>query len=335
MQPDLISHSRRAPGLVVGEEPLVSVCIPTYNGARFIDAALASVAAQDYERIEVVAVDDGSRDGTADRLRAWDARPLRLFVHRRNRGHTRTWNETVARSRGTLIKFLHQDDELCSDCVTRMVCALEGAPAAGLVFSRRHIAFEDVPAQQAREWLAVAGRLDRRFGDLAAVNHGPELLRRWAEAGFYENWIGEPSAVMVRRDSLACVGTFGPYVAQATDMELWARIMSRYDVCFIDDELAVFRVGTRSLSVRNRATRRGWLDRLWILESLAYDDAIARSLPQIEPLLGAERRQAFRSALRLGRVRDGSPVPVAPYLDYLRFRLLARLRPSHAPFGRL
>jgi glycosyltransferase involved in cell wall biosynthesis len=315
--------------------PLVSICVPTYNGARFVDRALDSIAAQEYPGLEVVVVDDASTDGTVERIRARQDQPLRLFVHRRNRGHSATWNETVARAHGTLIKFLHQDDELRGDCVTRMVGALESAPRAGLVCSRRRIAFEDVPDEEAAAWLEAAGRLDLLLGPLGPVNDGRELLRRWIDGNLHGNAIGEPSAVMVRREALARVGGFAHHVAQATDMELWARIMAHYDVCFLDQELAVFRVGKGSLSFANRASRDSWLDRLWILEALSHDDDVRRAFPQLAEPLAAERRQAFRSALRLGRVREGPPVPVGPYLEYLRFRLGAALGRDRAPFARL
>ncbi|MDX6677167.1 MAG: hypothetical protein QOE31_1219 [Solirubrobacteraceae bacterium] len=319
----------------VNDLPLVSICLPTYNGERFVDAALDSIAAQDYPRIEVIAVDDGSTDGTADRLRGWCERPLRLVVHRRNRGHNATWNETVSRSCGAFVKFLHQDDELRPDCVTRMVSAIERAPTAGLVFSRRRVVFDDLSQQDARAWLQLAGRLDQKFGELAAVNRGPELLARWAAAGYHENWIGEPSAVMVRRSALAAAGLFAHDVIQATDMELWARIMARHDVCFIDDELALFRVSTPSLSFVNRRTRRAWLDRLWLFECLTHDAETAAMLPELGQLLHAERRQAFRSSLRLGRLRDGSSVPLRPYLRYARFRVLTQLGSRRSPYARL
>jgi len=319
----------------VNDVPLVSICLPTYNGERFIDAALASIAAQDYPCIEVIAVDDGSTDGTADRLRAWRKRPLRLVVHGRNRGHNATWNETVARSTGAFVKFLHQDDELRPDCVTRMVRTIEDAPTAGLVFSRRRVVFDDLSEQDARAWLELAGRLDQQFGELAPVNRGPELLQRWAAAGYHGNWIGEPSAVMVRRSALTGAGLFAHHVIQATDMELWARIMARHDVCFIDDELAMFRVSTPSLSFVNRRTRRAWLDRLWLFECLMHDAETAATLPELAALLRAERRQAFRSTLRVGRLRDGSVVPLRPYLRYARFRLLTRRGSGQPPFARL
>jgi len=309
--------------------------VPTYNGGRYIEAALASVAAQDYPNVEVVVVDDASSDDTLEKVRDWEGGRARVFVHRRNRGHVTTWNETIARSDGSLVKFLHQDDELRADCVTRMVEAIQSAPTAGLVFSRRRILFEDLAEEMQRAWLASAGQLDRPFGELAPINDGRELLRQWVDAGLYGNWIGEPSAVLIRREAVARVGGFARHVIQATDMELWARIMARFDVCFIREELATFRVGTSSLSFKNRATRSYWLDRLWALEILTRDDELVRALPQLLPLLRAERHQAFRSTLRLGRIRDGSRVPPAAYLHYARFRAISALRPGHVPFPRL
>ena len=312
--------------------PLVSVCIPTYNAGRDIDAALESAAAQDYPNVEVVVVDDASQDETVERLRSWRGGRLRVIVHRSNRGHNATWSETVERARGTYLKFLHQDDKLRSDCVSRMVDVLERSPRAGLAFSRRTLHFEGVPAEEQAQWIRRNGRLEARFRDLKPVNRGMDLFREWFDSGFGANWIGEPSAVMVRRSCLEQVGTFATHIAQATDIDLWMRIAARFDVCYIDDELATFSVGTGSLSARNRMSRAGWLDRLWLLEGLGYDRELSRALPEISRLLHAERRQAFRSAARLGRLRDGSRVPASLYLNYLGFRAVSLLRKRHPPF---
>src|SRR5437588_8649459 len=94
------------------QPPLVSVCIPTFNGGRFIDAALSSALAQDYPNVEVVIVDDASTDDTVSRLRTAEGAGVRVFCHARRRGHNMTWNETIERAHGALIKFLHQDDQL-------------------------------------------------------------------------------------------------------------------------------------------------------------------------------------------------------------------------------
>jgi glycosyltransferase involved in cell wall biosynthesis len=316
------------------DTPLVSVCIPTYNGGRFIDAALASVAAQDYRNIEVVVVDDASTDDTAARLRASTEPPLRLAVHRRNRGHNATWNETIDRARGVYLKFLHQDDELRSDCISRMVSGLELAPHAGLAFSRRNLRFEGLSADEKQAWLKANERLDAGFGQLQSVNSGPALFRRWFEAGLYGNWVGEPSAVMVRRSCLDDVGSFAHHIAQATDLDLWMRIMLRFDAVFIEDALATFHVGAMSLSTRNRLSRNSWLDRLWMLEGLACDADTVRAFPELVDLLRFERRQAFRTAARLGRPRRGSRVPLAPYLTYVRYRTGACAGRVRSPFGR-
>ncbi len=313
-------------------QPLVSICVPTYNGARFIDAALDSVAAQDYPKIELVVVDDGSRDGTVEKVRAWEGGDVRLFVHRRNRGHAATWNETIARSSGSLIKFLHQDDELRSDCVMRMVEALASAPAAGLVFSRRGVILDYQPTPR---WRETTERFQRRMDGLAPVNDGRHLFHQWVDAGFPENWIGEPSAVMVRREAVERVGGFAPHIAQTTDIDLWARIMAHFDVCFIDEELAAWRVRSDSLSSTNLSAGAGWLDPLWMLETLSYDDDLVREFPQLVHRRRAARRHALRTAFRLGRIRGGGRAPLRPYLSYVGFRMIARVRPTHAPFARL
>jgi len=88
--------------------PEVSVVIPAYNAGRTISAALASVFAQTYRDFEVIVVNDGSTDDTAQRLEEWSGRLVTIC--QRNGGPGRARNEGIARARGRLIAFLDADD---------------------------------------------------------------------------------------------------------------------------------------------------------------------------------------------------------------------------------
>ena len=111
--------------------PLVSVCVPTYNGEPFLQAALDSASAQTFGDLEILVVDDGSSDGTpalVERHAADDPR-VRLLRNERNLGLVGNWNRCLEAARGTWIKFLFQDDLLEPACVERMLAlASEDCP---------------------------------------------------------------------------------------------------------------------------------------------------------------------------------------------------------------
>lgn len=88
-------------------KPLVSVIIPVYNGEQYLAEAIESVFAQDYRHIEVIVVDDGSIDNTADIARSY--REVR-YIYQINQGHGKAKNVGIAATRGEFIAFLDADD---------------------------------------------------------------------------------------------------------------------------------------------------------------------------------------------------------------------------------
>ena len=97
--------------------PLVSVIVPVHNGARFLAAALDSVAAQDYGSMEILVVDDGSSDNSAEIAASYRVR----LLQQPNRGVAEARNAGVAESSGELLAFLDQDDLWLERKVSRQV----------------------------------------------------------------------------------------------------------------------------------------------------------------------------------------------------------------------
>jgi len=93
-------------------EPLISVALCTYNGDRYLREQLDSLLAQTYSNMEVVAVDDGSTDGTVELLREYAGRDsrLRVFENPRNLGFVRNFERAISLCNGTLIAPCDQDD---------------------------------------------------------------------------------------------------------------------------------------------------------------------------------------------------------------------------------
>jgi hypothetical protein len=122
------------------DDPLVSVVLPAYNHARYVGEALASVAAQTYRKFELIVIDDGSFDGTAEVI-AKELERLHLparFVSRPNRGAPATLNEASALATGRYLAFLNSDDYYAPDRLAALVdgIARPGSPG-GSRSSRR------------------------------------------------------------------------------------------------------------------------------------------------------------------------------------------------------
>src|SRR5262249_25220663 len=89
--------------------PLVSVVIATYNSSRFIAQAVQSVLEQTYRPVEIVVVDDGSNDDTAEVLACYRDRVR--YVYQDNRGPAAARNRGIAEANGELLAFLDADDQ--------------------------------------------------------------------------------------------------------------------------------------------------------------------------------------------------------------------------------
>jgi GT2 family glycosyltransferase len=111
---------------------LVSVVVTTYNGLAHVDACFRSIVRQTHPRIEIIAVDNASTDGTVGRIRA--AYPqVEIVALRRNLHYTGGVNAGAARARGEYLLILNQDTELDPRCVARLLERAAADPTIGAV----------------------------------------------------------------------------------------------------------------------------------------------------------------------------------------------------------
>ena len=241
--------------------PTVSICIPVYNGADSIHRSIDSVLAQTYGDFECIVMDNNSTDSTVECVQAYSDPRIRIMSNRRNLGMVGNHNKCAAVARGRLIQFVHADDWLLPDCLAKLVPAFEDGNV-GLAFAPRRVITTD------ESWKARFGRLEGQLRPLRAVNYGPELIRRYLAAGADGNPIGEPTSVMLRRETLIAAGGFRRQVPQLQDIDAWLRILTRSDAAFLDEELTVrwHRAGTATETFGGTAT----LDQMWVLSDLVH-----------------------------------------------------------------
>ncbi len=113
--------------------PLVSVIVPVFNGGRYIYDALQSAFGQDYRPIEVIVVDDGSTDNTAEVVRSF--RDV-IYVHQPNQGVAASRNVGISLSQGEFVAFLDADDLWTADKLTKQIGWLQEHPEAGYVTAK-------------------------------------------------------------------------------------------------------------------------------------------------------------------------------------------------------
>lgn len=266
--------------MVTSPNPLVSVCVPTYNGARFLQQCLDSALGQSWRDLEVLVVDDGSGDESVAIARDYARRDPRVRVHvnPQNLGLVENWNRCVTLARGRWIKFLFQDDYLEPTCLSRMLEAASDDTA--LVAVRRDIVFEPgTPASVRRMYEPFAGWASLRgfFGPgprIGADAFAAQVVRRPRL-----NFIGEPTAMMIHRSAFERFGAFNHDFAVLADWEYAARLAIHTGLAYVDETLAAFRVHASSASQTRGASRRF---RVWVLDGLIMEHELANA-PLFEP----------------------------------------------------
>lgn len=227
--------------------PLVSICIPTYNGAAYIEATMDSALRQTYDNLEIIISDDASKDETLALIEAYKAKsryPIHIY-HHTPAGIGANWNHCIKQAQGDYIKFLFQDDVLEPTCIADMVQVLRKNPKVGLVCCKRHILVEtNTVKENIEQWLDTYGDLQKHvnlsYNPIGIITKSFFKSKQFIKIPV--NVVGEPSAVMFHRDLLKTVGHFREDMTQFLDFEYWYRILKQNDIAIINKKLVSFRV---------------------------------------------------------------------------------------------
>lgn len=283
-----------------------------------------SVLAQTHEDFELVIVDDASTDDTVEVARGYRDQRIRLHINPENIGLGANSNRSVAVARGRYLKFLHADDLLAPTCLAAMVGAMEAGDGVGMVFCPRALRTDSEPDNVTVAWSERYRDLHSCFGELGTINHGRRLFREWLGAGLRGNWIGEPSAVMVRRECLSKSGVFSLLLRQELDWDLWLRLLLVCDVGFVDESLVTYRLRGDSLTRENKRSDSDRLDRLWMLEGLAAYDEVGAERAQVNMLRRRAQLRAYRDLVRALASGSIDAASLRDLVAHGRYRLLLR-----------
>jgi len=290
--------------------PLVSVCVPTYNGELFLAQTLESIAAQTFGDFEVLIVDDTSTDATLDIATAYAATDPRVRVVRNSEragSSARNANQCLRHARGEWIKFLFQDDLMAPTCLARMVEA--GQRGRFVVSWHDYLLAPDVD-DSARRYYETLPSLETTLPGASATADAlsDAVLRHWQI-----NFIGPTSSSFLHRDCFTRYGEFSSEIRTFPDMEYWIRVGNQEGLTIVPERLVSFRVHNTSISgsIRN-ARMRGEtqsLDPLVLLLSFARGPQFAnirrraRELTPPVDLEGLLRNAVFDARWGAGEIR--------------------------------
>ena len=204
-----------------GETALVSVVIPCYNQAHFLPEAIESVLSQSYEEFEVLVVDDGSKDETAQVASQYVSKDSRVrLIWQENRGLAGARNRGLDESKGEYVVFLDSDDRLQEEALEIGVRELASHPRCAFVSGQ----FRAITAEGSPFWKPYDPPVER---------DGYVMLLQYC--------FGMPAVVMYRGWVFGEVGGFDGSVDAAADWDLYLRIARRYPIYHHGEVVADYR----------------------------------------------------------------------------------------------
>jgi glycosyltransferase involved in cell wall biosynthesis len=203
--------------------PVVSVVLAAHNQARWLGEAIEGVRAQTFTDWELVVIDDGSTDDTADVLARFTTDPRVRCLRQPRAERAAARNRGIAETSGELVAFLDGDDVWRPTKLAAQVAALHASPEAGLCYTTaRFIDVAGRPLPLRKPSRPLAGRV------FPVLVRGNVLIL---------------ASVVVRREALAAVGGFDETlpVFGCEDWDLWLRIARRFALIVVDEELTLYR----------------------------------------------------------------------------------------------
>lgn len=232
---------------------LVSVIVPNYNHARFLEKRLSSIAAQSFQDIEVILLDDASSDGSQEILKNWSAKHGNWQYHfnTENSGSPFIqWNKGVSMARAPFIWIAESDDFCESTFLEELVPLLQDNAKTGIAYGQSLLVDEqDKVLYSYRESLEFIYKSKAWESDF--IKAGKEACRAWL---LYHNPIPNASGILFRKEAYLKVGKADPSMRLNGDWHLYAKILLQYDLAFKAQNLNYFRVHQatqRSKSIRN------------------------------------------------------------------------------------
>jgi glycosyltransferase involved in cell wall biosynthesis len=272
--------------------PRVSIVIPAYNNADYLQETVDSVLAQTFADFEVVIADHSSTDGTWDVMQRYADEPrVRLLRTEAGGGALRNWNRVSQEARGELVKLVCGDDLLYPTILERQVAELDASPSVVLVASPR-----DVVDADSRPVVRDHGVSGARL-----AMSGAAAVRRTVRSG--TNIFGEPGCVLMRRADLEAVGWWDSRWPYLIDETTYAKVLLRGDFASVGPKaLAGFRISDSQWSVRlagEQASAAAGFHR-WVLE--AHPGVVSRADVRLGDLMARAKALSRRLVyLYLGR----------------------------------
>jgi glycosyltransferase involved in cell wall biosynthesis len=298
--------------------PAVSVIIPTYNRENLLPRALDSIEAQTFGDWEIVLVDDGSTDHSADLAAPYALRLGERFryLHQQNRGSSAARNRGIDSCRGRFVAFLDSDDEFLPTKLERQLVLFEQRPDLGLVYC--DYSFVDLDGVRTESAFDTKLRLARTV-PCQAIGLGCFVCTESLFDSLLRGYFIATIAGMVRREVLGATVRFPEGLAYAEEWLFYLMVAKACRAGFVDEPLALHHFVPGSLARSDKIANTLGSYRVLQAIDASFADLTYAQRKTVHRNLAATCRQLGYEAQKAGRARDS----LGFFVEALRYELSA------------
>lgn len=237
----------------MSSEPLISICIPTYNGSQYIEKCIESCLAQSYRNIEIIVCDDCSSDSLLNVLNPYLKKDCRItfYQNEKNLGLVGNWNKCMNYASGEYIKWLFQDDWMDVNAIEEFVeIANKGYD---FIVSKRNFILNELATDEDKMYYSKKVKtLENYFNqDEIGCYFPTSKIKDIVVSNIALNFIAEPSLIFFKRTLIKEVGLYDHLFHQICDLEYNMRLASKVGVYVLNKPLCHFAIHAQSTTNAN------------------------------------------------------------------------------------
>ena len=240
MNPHIYSPDKEETVSTMRRQPLVSIMMPAYNVEKFIGQAIESVLVQSYTNWELIIVDDGSKDGTANVITRFQDKRIKA-ISQLNGGESAARNTALKAVTGEYLAFLDADDVYLPNHLELTVKYLQNHPDRDAVYTDGQYCDQDGNPIQS----------------LSSMRRGPFEGRIFDELIRASDVFGPPTCVVLRRSIITDHNlTFDPAIVIGPDWDFMTRYSEHAQFGYIEQQTCFYRVHQTNITVRTKMEER-------------------------------------------------------------------------------
>jgi len=236
------------------EKPHITVVIPLYNKADYIQDTLQSVLNQSFQDFEIIIIDDGSTDTSLEKAKAIEDKRIQI-ISVKNQGVSKARNLGISKANSTFIAFLDADDLWLKNHLEQLVSLKKAHPNCGMYTNAY---------KKMQDGKTIPTTFDSSYSG---------VVHDYFEASFIVS-LAHSSAIMISKHVFDKIGVFNVNITHTEDVDLWIRIALNFPIAFNGEVTVIYQLDTIQNTSQIAMKKRKYLD----LDSYYYNYKNHKSL---------------------------------------------------------